>query len=69
MWDGFFYILDASEIGYLSQYVKTQTKVENSKWELKKNHDNVDDDYDHGEEWIKNPLFIAKYGVNFEIGE
>ena len=35
----------------------------------KKKDDNGDDDYDHGEEWMKNLLFITKYWVNLENGE
>lgn len=33
------------------------------------NDNNVDDDNDHGEEWMKNPLYIAKHGVNIKNGE
>jgi len=51
----------------------SQCEKPKQKWRTQngssKNDDNVVDDNDHGEEWIKNLLYIEKYGVNLENGE
>jgi len=44
--------------------VKNRNKSEKLKWEFSKNDDNVDDDNDHGEEWMKNPPLYNKVWIS-----
>lgn len=62
LWDGSFDVLDGSKNYLLSQYyVKIPDKMwRNQMRAQKKKDDNGDDDYDHGEEWRKNPHIYNK---------
>ena len=60
LWDGSFYVLDASVIDSLSMCEKPKLMCITQVGVQVQEDDNGDDDNDHGEEWMKNPPLYSK---------